>query len=387
MAKLHVIVSYHGQVVEDRVVKIQDPVRLGERPDAVVAFPGADIVVTQVDGDICWRGRRLREGDTASLALGDFVVDVEHIWPERMSYSQAFSGLDLRFVLVLLGVTVTGMWVDTFNRVTRDSHRGEFLTQIGDFRDSYPEDAPWTQQAERSAAVQSVEAEEVFLVNPDVWDGPRAKSDDERTGVAFYEWYRRSVPIPYVAVRSVGSTGLSTADHEALAMAAYAADNYEASLSHFQWLEAHHPEQGNWIEGVAASQKRLGMHQLELRSYQRILGINPDHMVAMGNRAVSLARLGRLGEAEAALDQLKTRYPYQSFSYHCEALVFGVQGMELEALGALERLFTEYSTLPLKLQEEIRRDLALDPAFSTLRADPRLRELLAEGLEDGPRPI
>ena len=77
MAKLHVIVSYHGQVVEDRVVKIQDPVRLGERPDAVVAFPGADIVVTQVDGDICWRGRRLREGDTASLSLGDFVVDVE----------------------------------------------------------------------------------------------------------------------------------------------------------------------------------------------------------------------------------------------------------------------------------------------------------------------
>lgn len=387
MAKLHVIVSYHGQVIDDQVVKVQDSVRLGERRDAAVAFPGADILVTQVDGDICWRGRRLREGDRASLALGDFVVDVEHIWPERMNYSQAFSGLDLRFVLVLLGVTVSGMWIDTFNRITRDSPRGEFLTEIGDFRDSYPEDAPWIQQAERSAAVQSVESEEVFLVNPDIWDGPRAQSDDERTGVAFYEWYRRAVKIPYVAVRDVGVAGLSTKDHEELALAAYAADNYEASLSHFQWLEAHHPEQGKWIEGVAASQKRLGMHQLEGRSYQRILEITPDHLAAMGNRAVSLARLGRLGEAQSALDQLKTRYPYQAFSYHCEAMIFGIQGMELEALGALERLFSEFGTLPLKLQEEIRRDLALDPAFSTLRADPRLKDLLVEGLKDGPRPI
>ena len=129
------------------------------------------------------------------------------------------------------------------------------------------------------------------------------------------------------------------------------------------------------------------MHQLEGRSYQRILDIHPDHLAAMGNRAVSLARLGRLGEAQAALDQLKTRYPYQAFSYHCEALIFGIQGMELEALGALERLFSEHGTLPLKLQEEIRRDLALDPAFSTLRGDPRLKDLLVEGLEDGPRPI
>lgn len=387
MAKLHVIVSYHGQVIDDQVVNVQDPVRLGERRDAAVAFPGADILVSEVDGDICWRGRRLREGDRATLNLGDFVLDVEHIWPERMNYSQALSGFDLCFVLVLLGVTVSGMWIDTYNRLSHDSHRGEFLSEIGDFRENQPDLDRWVRQTERRAAVQPLESEEVVQLDPDLWDGPRAHSDDERSGVGYFEWYRKGVGVPVVSVRNVTTTGLTAVDHEALGLAAYAADNYEAALSHYQWLEAHHPEQAKWIEGVAASQRRLGMHRQEIRSYDRILKENPDHMVAMGHRAVSLARLGRLGEAERALDALRTRYPYQAFSYHCEALVFAIRGLEMEALGALEALIAEHGALPLRIQEEVRRDLALDPAFSTLRSDPRLKDLLVKGLGDGPRPL
>ena len=82
VAKLHVTVAYHGQIIEDRILTVHESVRLGERPDAALCFPGVDILVTCVDGDICWRGRRLREGDRASLDVGDLNIRVEHLWPE-----------------------------------------------------------------------------------------------------------------------------------------------------------------------------------------------------------------------------------------------------------------------------------------------------------------
>jgi predicted Zn-dependent protease len=224
-------------------------------------------------------------------------------------------------------------------------------------------------------------------VEDDLWDGPRAHADDERSGFAYYGWYRQAVEIPSVSVRSIGPSGLASVDHAALAEAAYAADNYEAALSHFQWLVAHHPGTAKWLEGVAMTQKRLGMHRQELRSYEQLLRQNPDHLVAMGSQAVALARIGQLDAAEEALDALRTRYPYQPYFYQCEALVYAIRGLELEALGALDALFAEHGALPVRLQDELRRDIALDPALSNLRADPRLHELLHESLRDAPRPI
>ena len=387
VAKLHVVVAYNGQVIEDKILTVTEPVRLGERPGAAMSFPGADILVTSVEGDICWRGRRLREGDTASMELGPLAINVEHVWPERIRYSRAFSGIDLAFVLVLLGVTVSGMWVDTVSRVKQSSSRGDFLEEIGDFRKDFAEAQPWSGVSDRSATLKAGDVEEVLAHGLDFWDGPRAKIDDARSGFGYFEWYRRAVSIPSVNVRAVGSEGLELQDHSDLAAAAYAADNYEAALSHFQWLEAHEPGKASWIEGVAASQKRLGMHRAELRSYAKLLEKNPNHLLAMGNRAVALARLGQMDAAQQALDNLRTLYPYRPFYFHCEAMVYAIRGLETEALGSLEALIASHGALPSRFQAELRRDIAMDPALGSLRSDPRLVELLSRDLQDAPRPI
>jgi tetratricopeptide (TPR) repeat protein len=387
VAKLHVTIAYNGQIVEDRVLNIQESVRLGEAADAVLSFPGADILVSCVDGDISWRGRRLREGDRASLDMGPLRLRVEHIWPERLRYSSAFSGMDLAFLLVLLGVTVSGMWIDTLNRLGHNPARGEFLEQIGDFRQRSATEAAWQRNTERSSAVQGVEQLELAALPDDLWEGPRAYPDDARSGFGYYAWYRGAVAIPPVMIGNTGTSGLRDVDHAALADAAYAADNYEAALAHYQWLEARHPGTGRWLEGVALSQKRMGMHAQELQSTLALLERDPNHLVAMGNLAVVLARLGQMDKAEKALDDLKTHYPYQPFATQCEAIIFAIQGLEKEALGALDVLFAEYGALPGRLQDELKRDIALDPALSNLRADPRLRDLLLESLQDAPRPI
>jgi tetratricopeptide (TPR) repeat protein len=387
VAKLHVTIAYHGQIIEDRILSIHETVRLGEAPDALISFPGADLLVSCVDGDISWRGRRLREGDRAALDLGALRVQVEHLCPERIRYSKAFAGFDLAFVLILLGVTVSGMWIDTLNRIRSTPARGAYLEQIGDFRARSNANSEWQKSAEKSSAVQAVDPVESLALGDDFWEGPRAHSDDERSGFGYYSWYRESVAIPTVVVRKTGAAGLQGVDHAALAYAAYAADNYEAGLAHFQWLVAHNPDSTRWLEGVALSQKRLGMHAQELRSIQALLKLDPNHLVAMGNRAVALARLGQLDSAQEALDALKTRYPFQPFATHCEALVFAIRGQEIEALGALDALLREHGALPGRLQDELKRDIALDPALANLRSDPRLRRLLLESLQVAPRPI
>jgi tetratricopeptide (TPR) repeat protein len=387
VAKLHVTIAYHGQIIEDRILQFHESVRLGEARDAAISFPGADLLVSCVDGDISWRGRRLREGDRAALELGPLLVKVEHLLPERIRYSKAFAGFDLGFVLILLGVTVSGMWIDTISRLSSTPARGLYLDQIGDFRAQSSQNTGWQSTPEKSSAVQAVEQEVPLRLNDDFWEGPRAHPDDERSGFTYYSWYRESVPIPSVVVRKTGAAGLQGVDHAALAEASYAADNYEAALAHFQWLVAHNPGVSKWLEGVALSQKRLGMHAQEHRSIERLLQIDPNHMVAMGNLAVALARMGQLEAAQESLDALKTRYPFQPFATQCEALIFAIRGEEMGALGALDELFREHGALPRRLQDELKRDIALDPAMANLRSDPRLQELLLESLQNAPRPI
>ena len=385
MARLHCILSLHGQVIEERVILIRDPVRIGEHPDAVVGFPGADVLISCVDGDICWRGRRLREGDRAALEVGNLLVEVEHLWPERIRYSRPFGGVDFAFGLLLLGVMVTGLWVDTFNRVTEVNTRGHYLAEIGEYREEFSKKRAWLADPTRSSAVQATESEESN--EKPVWDGPQSGSDDYRTGFSYYSWYRAAIDVPAVTARDLRQGGLTLVDHASLAESAYAADNYVAALAHFHWLVENSPGDTRWLEGIAGVQNRLGMHRLALANWDRLLMVEPHNILALAKRPVTLARLGQLDAAGDALGDLHEIHPNHPYSDQATALVNAIQGLELEALGALWSVMEEYGALPIKMRAEIRRDIALDPAFSILRADPRLRQLLDECIQDAPRPI
>jgi len=377
--------SLHGQVIEERVVAIRDPIRIGEHPDAVVGFPGADILISCVDGDICWRGRRLREGDRATLEVGNLLVEVEHLWPERIRYSRPFGGVDFAFGLLLLGVMVTGLWVDTFNRVNQVNTRGNYLAEIGEYREEFSRNRVWLAEPVRSSAVQATETE--ATTQAPIWDGPQSGSDDYRTGFSYYSWYRNAIDVPAVSVRDIRQGGLSVVDHASLAESAYAADNYVAALAHYHWLVEKIPEEPRWLEGIAEVQNRLGMHRLALENWEALLDIEPHNIVALSKRPVTLARLGRLDAAGDALGDLHEAHPSHPYSDQATALVKAIQGLELEALAALWSVMEEFGALPIKMRSEIRRDIALDPAFAILRADPRLRQLLEDCIQDAPRPI
>jgi len=68
--RLHVSVLLDGVVVEDTVVAATAGARLGEHDDAVVAFPGADLVIHRDADGLRIRGHRLDEGACLELPLG-----------------------------------------------------------------------------------------------------------------------------------------------------------------------------------------------------------------------------------------------------------------------------------------------------------------------------
>ena len=57
-----------------------------------------------------------------------------------------------------------------------------------------------------------------------------------------------------------------------------------------------------------------------------------------------------------------------------------MQGREAEAIEALEDGFAARAQLSKELQIEMRRDIALDPAFKAMRSDWRLRAMLLRHL-------
>ena len=61
----------HGFLVEDRVLKVDRLVRIGESDQALVSFPGADIAVVRMGRWLSVRGRKLEEGDEVAIFLGD----------------------------------------------------------------------------------------------------------------------------------------------------------------------------------------------------------------------------------------------------------------------------------------------------------------------------
>lgn len=111
MGDLAVTVRYHGQVVEDRVLKVRRLVRLGEAFGAAVSFPGADLTVVRGDRALLVRGRSLQEGDEMRLELGTVDVRLAHTVSERLPQDLE-AHFDLRFLLCALLLAALGAWLD-----------------------------------------------------------------------------------------------------------------------------------------------------------------------------------------------------------------------------------------------------------------------------------
>ena len=77
MTHLYVRVRLHGALVEQRLLPLTDGMRLGEAADAVVSFPGADLLVQVVDDRLRVRGRDLGPGDLLTMELGPVQVAIE----------------------------------------------------------------------------------------------------------------------------------------------------------------------------------------------------------------------------------------------------------------------------------------------------------------------
>ena len=387
MGRLQVTLNWSETVVDQRVLHVSDRVRLGDHPKAAVVFPGADFVVRREGGAFCVRGRRLYEGQSKSIHLKDLRVDLEHVETRPMA-RQWGSQVDLRFLLIALGVTVSGMWLDTIASMASQPNGGFLSEQVARVRQFIAPGEARTQLGPqgRTAALQpGAENGELADFGEGSWDGPRAAPDDEKSGWHYYPWFRRA--ISHEVGDGVSGQWLDEAGLRAmLARQAYEADRWEEALPQYRWLVAQDPRNPTWLVGLAMAHRRLGMHRLEEAVYRQLLREDPDHLLALGYQAAALARLGRMDEADAAMDRVRARYPGHPYRGHFEALLSALQGREGDSLGALEVALEEHRALPESLQREMLRDLALEPALANLRADPRLAGLLERELGEGPRP-
>ncbi len=384
MANLRVTVRYHGTVVEDRVLPVRGAVHLGEAEGAAVEFPGAQLTVYRVGEALDVSGRRLEPGQRTGIAMGAVHVQVEHV--EQLLLPRRSAGrFDLRFFLVAMIVAAGGMWLDALSSVAEDPAGGIIASRYQQLRAALPSSDPRGGDDPRVSSVQpSADHDPLLPTREQLVDGPPARPDDAVTGWAYYPWYRAIVPeLP----PAVGGAADELELRAAAARESYRDDRWELAHAHYQWLAKAEPGELEWLYGLALSRKRLGMHRAELETWDRVLELAPESAIALGNRAVSLARQDRWGEVGEALTRLHRAAPDHPYTYVFEATCAALQGREDEAIAGLERAVRLRYALSDALQIELRRDLALDPALAPLRADPRLRAMLSRQLgAASPRP-
>ena len=214
----------------------------------------------------------------------------------------------------------------------------------------------------------------------DMWDGPPAEPDDAETGVAWYQWHRSYQPLS----SKPGAVADSPAAHLEAAAVAYEGDDFTRALFHYKWLVAQDSSNLDWVEGLALSEKRLGMHNMELLNWEKILASDGQHLVALGNIAVTLARLGRLEDGAERHRELMHHYGGSPQGAIYDALYLAATGSEIESLRALNRAMEGIEALPLALRRELCRDIAMDPLFSPLRADARLARMVEHHTGEAP---
>ena len=389
MGELHVTVSYHGAVIEDCFVPVRGAVRLGESDDALVGFPGADLTVYRVGDHYELNGERLGPGERTDFVSGAVLVQLEHV--ERLRLPRVVRGhFDARFLLIAMAVTASGMWLDTLTSVAEHPAGGFIAEQYDRVRSELPGGVD-DRRTRRTTSVQP--NAELYMLPPTrdhLVDGPPARQDDSLTGFSYYPWYRSVVPSSRDSNSARTRLSAHPDDatlHAVIARDAYQTEKWEGAHHHYQWLTKEDEATPGWLLGLALSRKRLGMHRAELDTYERLLLQDPDNFLALGNRAVSLARQDRWSEVPGALSRMYRAAPDHPYAHVFEGTCAALQGREDEAIAHLEIAVSERGLMSDDMQIELRRDIALDPALGPLRADPRLRAMLSRQLgAAGPRP-
>lgn len=390
MGDLSVMVRLNGQVVEDRVLLAPRVARLGEAPDADVPFPGADITVVRVGRGLSLRGRTLEEGEELEISLGPVELHVEHT-VRRPVPSELAGRFDRRFLMVVALVTVVGSWLEAVESWAEDNlHHVAPDGVVAGLYEALGSAAVEEDDARRAAAVTG--RDRSSLVEPPVARalGPRHRPDDVLTGTGWYRWYRSAVPADSEQLDAALARYLRDAsDADArrlLGRAAYDADDPEEALRQFEWLVQHHPSDRDARLRLARAAMRLGRHDVEIDNYHAILDEEPKHVTARAGSAVALARLDRLDAAAVHLDELSLVAPDHVSTHLARAKVAALEGRDGEALDSLEAAYAARASLSAEGQLELRRDMALDPAFARLRGDLRMRSLVTRHVgAAGPR--
>lgn len=111
MGELAVTVRLRGRVVDHRVVRVDRAARIGEAFDAVVGFPGADLIILRQGDRLLVRGSPLGEGDELRLELGAVDVTLAHVARVPRAIDR-FASFDTRFLLAALLVAALGTWIE-----------------------------------------------------------------------------------------------------------------------------------------------------------------------------------------------------------------------------------------------------------------------------------
>lgn len=156
---------------------------------------------------------------------------------------------------------------------------------------------------------------------------------------------------------------------------------HEDSLADFNRSLELRPDHPDTLYNRGTTLYGLARYDDAIADYDRALELRPDHPMTLNNRGIVLANLGRYEDAFADFNRsLELRAGHPGTLYN-RARLFALWSKPDQAVDNLRRA--------IQGDAKKRADARTDPAFDSLHADPRFKELVGEEPsepEDAPAP-